>query len=565
MDVANRKIRVTRPKKAGDNHRRSPPGRALEWVRAHELRSGGILVHSHHGQAYQEVTGYLIPTLRDYGERELATRLVGWLLAVQTADGASTDPYQGEPYVFDSGQVLRGLLASVISVPAAREAARRAADWLCAQMVDGGRGGFGPRYAGSIPESVHLYVLPPLYEAGKLLREQAYQTASDRCLEYYVKHPDALRLSSFTHFLGYELEALIDLGHVDLAVPVLEALRRVQSEDGSVRGAGDVQWVCAPGLAQVAICWYKTGQWEPADKALAWLDAHQRPSGGFLGSYGPGASYFPHDELSWAAKFYLDANVLRVLAFFERHADSFPSHVAMDDGRTQAILSVVKPGDQVLEVGCGKGRFLKAVRQALPETECVGVDISPALLRHLPKGVRGLRGSLEVIPCPDDSFDVVFSVEAIEHSSNREASVAEMTRVARPGGWVVIIDKQQAHWGRLSCPPWETWPENLEMSRLLSRSCDDVTSNPVGYDDRPAADDLMVVWRGRKRSRRAGALDSARATSPAAAGFIVPGRRPEVTSSAAGRAEVNAADASLLPAGRPRCAVRGDVTTDRPE
>jgi malonyl-CoA O-methyltransferase len=491
----------TRPRKARDKHRQSPPGRALEWVRAHELRSGGIRVHSHHARSYQEVTGYLIPTLREYGERELATRLERWLLAVQMEDGSFTDPDQGEPYVFDTGQVLRGLLASAASVPRAAEAAQRAADWLCAQMVDGGRGGFGPRYAGSIPESVHLYVLPPLYAIAKLLRKRAYQTAADRCLEYYVKHPDALRLTSLTHFLGYELEALIDLGHGDLAMPVLEALCRVQAENGSVRGAGDVQWVCAPGLAQVATCWYKTGQWEPAEKALAWLDAHQRPSGGFLGSYGPGASYFPHDELSWAAKFYLDANVLRVQAFFERHADRFPSHVAMEDGRTEAILSVVRPGDLVLEVGCGKGRFLRAVRQALPETECVGVDISPALLRHLPRGIRGHRGSLEAIPWSDDSFDVVFSVEAVEHSSNREACVAEMTRVARPGGWVVIIDKHQAHWGRLSCPPWETWPTTLEMSRLLRRGCDDVTSNPVGYNDKPAADDLMVVWRGRKRLR----------------------------------------------------------------
>jgi malonyl-CoA O-methyltransferase len=501
MEMAVSKRGGTRPTKVGDGRRQSPPERALAWVRAHELRSGGIQVHSHHGRSYQEATGYLIPTLREYGERELATRLVRWLLAVQAMDGSFFDPDQGVPHVFDTGQVLRGLLAGAALVPAAGEAARRAADWLCAQMVDGGRGGFGPRYAGRIPESVHLYVLPPLYEAAELLRKRAYQTAADRCLEYYAKHPDALRLGSLIHFLGYELEALIDLGHGDLAMPVLEALRRVQAEDGSVRGAKDVQWVCAPGLAQVAICWYKTGQWELADRALAWLDAHQRPSGGFLGSYGPEASYFPHDELSWSAKFYLDANILRVQAFFERHADSFPSHVAMDDGRTQAILSVVRPGDRVLEVGCGKGRFLEAVRQSLPETECAGVDISPALLRHLPKGVQELRGSLEAIPCPDDSFDVVFSVEAIEHSSNREAAVAEMTRVARPGGWVIIIDKQQAHWGRLSCPPWETWPEKTEMSRQLSRGCDDVTSNPVSYDDKPAIDGLMVAWRGRKRSR----------------------------------------------------------------
>jgi malonyl-CoA O-methyltransferase len=448
------------------------------------------------------VTGYLIPTLREYGERELATRLADWLLSVQTADGAFTDADQGEPYVFDTGQVLRGLLASADSVPAARKAARRAADWLCAQMVDGGRRGFGPRYAGSNPEiseSVHLYVLPPLYEAAKLFQKRAYQTAADRCLEYYAEHPEVLRLSSLTHFLGYELEALIDLGHGDLVLPVLEALRRVQAEDGSVRSAGDIPWVCAPGLAQVAVCWYKTGQWESADRALAWLEAQQRPSGGFLGSYGPWASYFPNDELSWAAKFYLDANILRVQAFFERHADGFPAHVALDDGRTQAILSVVRPGDQVLEVGCGKGRFLRAVRHVLPETACVGVDISPALLRHLPSGVHGLRGSLETIPCPDNSFDVVFSVEAIEHSSNWKAAVAEMTRVARPGGWVLIIDKQQAHWGRVRCPAWENWPEARAMSGLLRRGCEEVTAELVGHNDILASDGAMVVWRGRKQ------------------------------------------------------------------
>lgn len=483
-------------------HSSSAPARALKWIRAHESPTGGIRVHSGHADAYPEVTGYLIPTLLQCGERELASRLVRWLLCIQRADGSYTS-WHGVPYIFDTGQVLRGLLAAANLVPQALEAARRAADYLCGRMVEGGRGGWGNRYSGAIPESVHLYVLPPLLQAAEILEKPGYREAAERCLEYYCGHKDALQISTLTHFLGYELEALIDLGRADLAMPILNTLREQQAADGSVRAADGARWVCAPGLAQLAVCWYKIGQWEPADEALAWLEAHQQPSGGFLGSYGPGASYFPDVEVPWAAKFYLDAHLLRVKSFFERNAHIFPSSVSRDDGRAQAILSVIKPKDRVLEVGCGKGRFLKVVREVYPETECTGVDISPALLAHLPADIQALPGSLECIPCPDNDFDVVFSVEAIEHSVNPEAAVAEMIRVTRPGGWVVIVDKQQAHWGRLKCPPWEKWPEVAELSRLLNRGCDHVTATPVGYDGK-LPDGLMVVWRGQKRSRLSG-------------------------------------------------------------
>jgi hypothetical protein len=50
---------------------------------------------------------------------------------------------------------------------------------------------------------------------------------------------------------------------------------------------------------------------------MKWLDEHQMPSGGFLGSYGPKATYFPNAEISWAAKFYLDASLLRSDAVVE--------------------------------------------------------------------------------------------------------------------------------------------------------------------------------------------------------------------------------------------------------
>lgn len=463
------------------------PRRVLEWIRSCENPTGGIRVHSGQAHAYPEVTGYLVPTLLTYGEQDLATRLIRWLLCIQRADGAYTSP-DGRPYPFDTGQVLRGLLAGAELAPGALEAAQRAADYLCEQMVDGGRGGFGERYAGSIPESVHLYVLPALFQAAEVLEKPAYRLAAIHCLEYYSHHKGALKTEHLTHFLGYALEALIDLGRAEVASPVLEALSQQQTADGAVPGRSGVRWVCTPGLAQLAICWYKMGQWEPADRAMAWLEKHQRPSGGFLGSYGPGAAYFPEVEPSWAAKFFLDAHWWQRHSRAQREGEAFPSSISPEDGRAQALLSIIQPHDRVLGLGSGQERFLAVVRAVYPHAECLGGDLSSAWR----------------IPYPENSFEVVFSVEAMAHSPNPEAAVREMIRVARPGGWVVIMGKQPAPWGRLSGLPWERWPEIAEMRRLLHQGCDRVSVEPVSPEARPAAEGLMVVWRGQKRSPLSG-------------------------------------------------------------
>ncbi len=491
---------LTGPKESRDI---PPAGRALQWVRNNELSTGGIRTRSGSAIGYPEVTGYLVPTMLQYGERDLAIRFARWLCCIQRADGSFTDQ-EGVSYIFDSGQVLRGLLAIGELVPESLDAAGRVADYLCAQMVDEGKRGFGDRYNGTIPEAVHLYVLPPLVEAAGILRNPVYKVAAERCLDFYCQHESALQINDLTHFLAYELEALIDLNRGEIAESIMNRLRARQSIDGAVPGVGDASWVCSPGLAQLAICWYKLGQAEQGDKALAWLESRQCPSGGFLGSYGAGANYFPKAELPWAAKFYLDAHLLRVKAFFDSHVAIIRSEVDMNDGRTQAILSMIKPEDRVVEVGCGKGRFLKAVKAAFPDSSCTGVDISPALLSHLPENINGLTGSLESIPVPGDSFDIAFSVEAIEHSINPAAAIAEMLRVVKPNGWVVVIDKQLSQTGRLQPLSWERWPDVDYLSRLLNRECDKVSAENVGYDGKPAEDGLMVAWRGQKRSRLSG-------------------------------------------------------------
>ncbi|MGI5817364.1 MAG: methyltransferase domain-containing protein [Armatimonadota bacterium] len=488
-------------------NRPSAPAEALRWLREHQAPGGGILAHSRSQKGYPEVTGYLIPTLLAYGERQIAARFVRWLRCIQRDGGAFTDCAGTTSYVFDSAQALRGLMAGSHLDPGADDAAHRAAGYLCGQMADGGAGGFGPRYAKAVPlvpETVHLYALPPLVEAATRFNEPRFEEAALRCLDYYCEHDDFLRIETLTHFLAYELEPLIDLGREELARPMLDRLSELQGADGAVRGQGGAPWVCTPGLLQLAICWYRIGERETADRAVEWAVNHQRVSGGFLGSYGRGASYHSRVEIPWAVKFYLDAERMRVRAHMDSIEDQLPSEVGPDDGRLEAILAVVEPGDRVLDVGCGKGRFLRAIRQAVPDAELVGVDISTVLLDHLPDGVEAVEGALEAIPVEDESFDVVVSVEAVEHSANLEAAVAEMIRATRPGGRIMIIDKQQKYRGRLVTLPWERWPEAGHLISLLRRGCDDVICEPVSYG-RHSADGMMVAWSGRRRGPLSGA------------------------------------------------------------
>ena len=79
----------------------------LEYIKDLELETGGIRAWKG-APAYSEVSGYLIPTLLDYGERELATQLADWLVSIQNDDGSFCDVY-GQKRSFDTAAVMEGL------------------------------------------------------------------------------------------------------------------------------------------------------------------------------------------------------------------------------------------------------------------------------------------------------------------------------------------------------------------------------------------------------------------------------------------------------------------------
>ncbi len=285
--------------------------KAIAWVKANCLPSGGILPHHKEKTATQEVTGYLIPTLYEWGEKTLALELARWEASVQRPDGAFTDIHD-IPYTFDSAQVVRGFLSVLHEAPELEIPLRRVCDWILTQISPDGKINTPDLSTWAMPDgsvitdNVHVYCVMPLGEAGKRLNEPRYIEGAKRSLAYYKSRPDIARFNVLSHFFGYITEALADLGETDLAKKALDEVIRVQASDGAIPAFPGAKWVCSTGLAQVAIALAKTGHRDAAEKALDYLERLQNPSGGFYGGYGRGAWYFPQEEISWAVKYFLD-------------------------------------------------------------------------------------------------------------------------------------------------------------------------------------------------------------------------------------------------------------------
>jgi len=184
--------------------------------------------------------------------------------------------------------------------------------------------------------------------------------------------------------------------------------------------------------------------------------------------------------------------------FNEAAADeeNFPSTIDPRIYHVQLILEFFGDlnGKRVLDVGCGKGRFARVFAERYPQASIVGFDLAEAMLRHVPTGVGACAGSMTALPFPNGIFDYAYATESLEHAVDIQAAVAEMCRVLRPGGRIVIIDKNSKQWGRLKTPEWEKWFGRKELEKLLARHCAKVSSRPISYWEDVAPDGLFLAW-----------------------------------------------------------------------
>jgi ubiquinone/menaquinone biosynthesis C-methylase UbiE len=123
-------------------------------------------------------------------------------------------------------------------------------------------------------------------------------------------------------------------------------------------------------------------------------------------------------------------------------------------------LDKVRPR-AVLEVGCGPGRLLQELSTRAFADELVGVDLSPYLLERARKRlkdrhVRLVHADGLALPSEDESFDAVVASHYVGHlpQTVRAHAAAELARVIRPGGHLVLVDHR-----------WHPWPETPGLRR----------------------------------------------------------------------------------------------------
>lgn len=154
---------------------------------------------------------------------------------------------------------------------------------------------------------------------------------------------------------------------------------------------------------------------------------------------------------------------------FTRQSQSFGNSPAMTSGQTLGALIELVPADaeaRWIDVACGPGVISRAMASRVGSVS--GVDLTPAMVEEAERRAREERidnvsftlGDATALDIADASFDGAITRLSLHHIPAPRRVVAEMARVVRPGGWVVISDLAADRDGEVAA-----WREEIERLR----------------------------------------------------------------------------------------------------
>jgi 2-polyprenyl-3-methyl-5-hydroxy-6-metoxy-1,4-benzoquinol methylase len=134
-------------------------------------------------------------------------------------------------------------------------------------------------------------------------------------------------------------------------------------------------------------------------------------------------------------------------AFFGGRAATWDSKFGDDMPVYAAAVAQAAParGSTVLDLGCGTGRALPALREAVgPEGIVIAADLTPEMLEAARTAGRAEHSALvladaQCLPFADARIDTIFAAGLINHLYDLHGGLCELARVTRPGGQLVVF------------------------------------------------------------------------------------------------------------------------------
>jgi len=467
-----------------------------DWLLFMQNEDGGYsrkfsLIHGK-DKSYIETTGYIIPSMWRLGEflKEekyicSAIKAGNWLLKVQNEDGSFSEIDNNEPMAFDTGQCLAGLnfLYEKTGDERYLKAAKKASYWLAFSQE---RNGSWIKVAyNKEPHTYYSKVAAAMLKFGFMTEDEKIKAAAFKNIEWILKNQKEsgfFKYSSFLegippylHTLMYVLEGLLDVYELTKDEDVLKAVLKNANRFKEVNLNRDLilcsqydetfscvnRERCIPGLCQwavVALRLYEITKDKDfrtcAMNTIFYLKAKQlkfsKMKGGFSASIPFWGKYGGFDFVNWTNKYFIDAlllysddnfEVIEEQESFVGTAFNISSRVVSDNlsyvGRKYVEeLRKILPTNKtlkVLDVGCGKGAIISAVKKYFPNIEFYGID--PVF-----SGKNILKGSVYRIPFKDNFFDVVMAFEVLQHTYV-DIALREISRVLKRNGKLIIGER----------------------------------------------------------------------------------------------------------------------------
>lgn len=331
-------------------------GYATDWLISAQKagKSDGISAFYSFGgwaKSYPETSGYIIPTLFDLYHhtnnkiyKESALKMADWLLSIQLENGAFPMINLKTPIVFDTGQVLFGLIRTyketkddkyLISANKAGQWISKIKDWKKSTYKNVGQRAYHARVAWALLELHEVTQNDNYLFVAKKILDWVLSLQLDN--GWLMKSDFGARGTPLTHTIAYTIRGLLESGvylsnenYINATIKTSDALIDIQRENGSLFGKYDsawkntCNWSCLTGDAQISCVWLRLYTLTDDEKYLNaakkmndYLKTTQNISskndgikGGIKGSQPIWGEYMSFRYVNWAAKFFIDALLL---------------------------------------------------------------------------------------------------------------------------------------------------------------------------------------------------------------------------------------------------------------